>query len=221
MPLAIPAATVVIIRQSRDDLEVLMLRRNQQLSFAGGLWVFPGGKIEPHELANHNEEVASMLAAIRETKEETGLDISHNKLYKISHWTAPETSRKRFATWFYLTVISPDQSEPVQVDGNEIHEYRWMRPDSAVKEQDAGKLALLPPTYVTLIEMQQHRHAHDIINFYQRRPFTPVLPKSCIIDNKPAILYPDDAGYATANPNTAGRRHRCIKDANIWRYENS
>ena len=36
------AATVLIVRQGADELDVLLLRRNAQLAFAGGALVFPG-----------------------------------------------------------------------------------------------------------------------------------------------------------------------------------
>ena len=40
----IPAATVILLRDSNRGLETLMMRRNSNLSFAEGMWVFPGGK---------------------------------------------------------------------------------------------------------------------------------------------------------------------------------
>ena len=39
----IAAATVVLVRDTAQGLETLMLRRNAKLNFAGGNWVFPGG----------------------------------------------------------------------------------------------------------------------------------------------------------------------------------
>jgi 8-oxo-dGTP pyrophosphatase MutT (NUDIX family) len=44
-PLPIPAATVVLVRDSAEGLETLMLRRNAHGSF-GGMWVFPGGRVD-------------------------------------------------------------------------------------------------------------------------------------------------------------------------------
>ena len=41
----IPAATVLVLRDRDDDLEVLMLRKNSRIAF-GGMWVFPGGRID-------------------------------------------------------------------------------------------------------------------------------------------------------------------------------
>jgi 8-oxo-dGTP pyrophosphatase MutT (NUDIX family) len=39
------AATVVLLRDGDDGLETLMLRKNSRLAF-GGMWVFPGGRID-------------------------------------------------------------------------------------------------------------------------------------------------------------------------------
>ena len=43
------AATVVLIRDGEAGPEVLLLKRNRALMFAGGLWVFPGGAIEAED----------------------------------------------------------------------------------------------------------------------------------------------------------------------------
>jgi 8-oxo-dGTP pyrophosphatase MutT (NUDIX family) len=40
------AATVLLLRESAGDLEVLMMRRGAGLSFMAGMWVFPGGRVD-------------------------------------------------------------------------------------------------------------------------------------------------------------------------------
>ena len=42
----LPAATVVLVRQGDSGIQTLLLRRNSALRFAGGNWVFPGGRID-------------------------------------------------------------------------------------------------------------------------------------------------------------------------------
>jgi 8-oxo-dGTP pyrophosphatase MutT (NUDIX family) len=42
-----PAATVVLLREADGRLEALMMRRGAGLAFMGGMWVFPGGRVEP------------------------------------------------------------------------------------------------------------------------------------------------------------------------------
>jgi 8-oxo-dGTP pyrophosphatase MutT (NUDIX family) len=43
---ALPAATVVVVRDGERELEAYLQCRPQTMGFAGGLWVFPGGRVE-------------------------------------------------------------------------------------------------------------------------------------------------------------------------------
>jgi 8-oxo-dGTP pyrophosphatase MutT (NUDIX family) len=45
------AATVLLLRESGDGLQVLLTKRAAGLSFMGGLWVFPGGRMEASDLS--------------------------------------------------------------------------------------------------------------------------------------------------------------------------
>ena len=40
-----PAATVMLIRDVADGIEVFMLQRTHSAAFAGGMYVFPGGRV--------------------------------------------------------------------------------------------------------------------------------------------------------------------------------
>lgn len=65
-----PAATVMLLRDSHIGLEVFMLRRTSRAAFAGGMYVFPGGRLD------HNDgqgDAAFVVAAIRECFEEAGV----------------------------------------------------------------------------------------------------------------------------------------------------
>jgi 8-oxo-dGTP pyrophosphatase MutT (NUDIX family) len=42
-----PAATVVVLRDGPAGLEVYLQRRTMTMGFAAGLWVFPGGRVDP------------------------------------------------------------------------------------------------------------------------------------------------------------------------------
>ena len=83
----IPAATIIIFRNSPEGgaPQVLMTIRSRTMAFAGGMAVFPGGRVDPSDFAMGEalvatgstaltaEEAAHQIAAIRETLEETGL----------------------------------------------------------------------------------------------------------------------------------------------------
>ncbi len=81
-----PAATVLLLRDGSDGLEVLMTQRTQAASFAASMHVFPGGAFDEADrvaaansalVLSHPEQspnmVAQALAAIRESFEEVGV----------------------------------------------------------------------------------------------------------------------------------------------------
>ncbi|MDC3080181.1 NUDIX hydrolase [Rhodospirillaceae bacterium] len=81
----VPAATVMVLRDTPSGIEVLMVQRTQKADFAGGALLFPGGKVDEddHHLltsklcdfseAIDNELRALRIAGAREIFEEAGL----------------------------------------------------------------------------------------------------------------------------------------------------
>jgi recombination protein RecT len=77
------AATVLLLRDTPDGLEVLMTRRSASASFVPGAFVFPGGGIDAadgccHAIAQRratqdDEALTEAVAAIRESFEELGV----------------------------------------------------------------------------------------------------------------------------------------------------
>ena len=97
----VPAATVVVIRETanKTDLEVLLLRRNSKLIFHGGHWVFPGGRVDAADFDSDDQSLeyqAALRAAVRETKEEAGIDLDIELLVHTAHWTTPPKLPRRF-----------------------------------------------------------------------------------------------------------------------------
>jgi 8-oxo-dGTP pyrophosphatase MutT (NUDIX family) len=81
-----PAATIVLLRDGPDGLEVFMVVRHHAIDFASGALVFPGGRVDDNDFALAGntalcpnpdglatEAMAFRLAAIRETFEECGV----------------------------------------------------------------------------------------------------------------------------------------------------
>jgi 8-oxo-dGTP pyrophosphatase MutT (NUDIX family) len=76
---ALPAASVLLLREGPDGTEVLMLRRHAKSSFVPNAWVFPGGVTDPidrelaTELSGGSLLDTMRLTAVRELFEESGI----------------------------------------------------------------------------------------------------------------------------------------------------
>ncbi len=82
-----PAATVLLMRDSPEGIEVLMTRRSLTASFAPGAYVFPGGGIDALDATSHAHaqrrhtqsdlHLTQAIAAIRESFEELGILLAY------------------------------------------------------------------------------------------------------------------------------------------------
>jgi 8-oxo-dGTP pyrophosphatase MutT (NUDIX family) len=216
--IAHPAATVVLLRQGDHACEVLLVRRSAQLSFHGGAWVFPGGRIDPADYALGGDDVvaAARNAAVREAREEAGLALSPEALVLVSRWITPTPLPKRFDTWFFAGL---GDEAPIEVDGAEIHDHRWIAPAAALAAQRAGEIELPPPTFVTIIRLAEHRCAADALAAFARGPVQTFKPRLCPIEGGAVTLYAGDAGYDDGEVEREGPRHRLWILESGWRYE--
>lgn len=223
-PEAVPAATVVVLRDTREGPEVLMLRRDAGLSFAGGMWVFPGGRIDPedrHPGDLDDPEPAARRAAVREAREEAGIVVEEPALRRWSHWTPPPRQDKRFTTAFYVAPAR-DASARVVIDDGEIRDHRWVRPARAIELRDAGEVSLAPPTYITLVQLLPHRSAAEVLDAAPGVGAVEHFATRVAITSDGsgwAALYHGDVSYEDdePDPDRPGPRHRLLM-GDRWEY---
>ena len=67
----VPAATLLLLRDGPEGIEVLLTTRHDAAGFAGGATVFPGGKVDAGDRTRGGD--ALRFAGIRETFEECGI----------------------------------------------------------------------------------------------------------------------------------------------------
>lgn len=213
-----PAATVVVLRDHQQQLEVLLVQRSST-GFASGAWVFPGGAVDAVELAGQSAAEAACAAAVRECAEETGLTLATEALQPIAHWLTPEGAPKRFATHFFAA--RAPRSQAVVVDGGEITDHRWASAPALLAEHRQGALSLMPPTYVTLLQLSQWCDTGSALAGFARQGVPSFLPRMIARGDAFYFLYQGDAGYEASEPELPGARHRSVMDAAGCRYERS
>lgn len=223
-----PSATLILLRQTGTGMETLLLKRNKEMAF-GSAWVFPGGKIDPEDylqvslaqqtqsltaidatLHDHAEITAAFHAAVRESKEEAGVDMQAQDLVLMSCWTTPILGdRPRFRTWFFVGEIG---NQPIVVDGNEMIDYRWIQVKDAIDITVVRELGMLPPTYNTLIEINQYANVKSTLAHLRKKKLQIYNPKLVACEGGYVSLYEGDAGYEIADLSAPGPRHRLMVD---------
>jgi 8-oxo-dGTP pyrophosphatase MutT (NUDIX family) len=221
---AVPAATVVLLRDTDAGLEVLLLRRDSRLAFAGGMWVFPGGRVDVEDFPPGSDtddadalERAARNAAVREAKEEANLDVDGDALVWFAHWTPPPREARRFATWFFLGA-APVGS--VVIDDGEIRDHRWMRPGDALAQRDAGQIELIAPTWMTLHWLTEHSDVASTIAHARAAPPTLYATRIGRIEGGRAAMWDGDVGYDDGDTTKPGPRHRLLMHRDApWIFE--
>jgi len=212
----VPAATVVLVRDAPGGLDTLMLHKNSKLAF-GGMWVFPGGRIDAEDLEGAPDaETAARRAAVREAREEADLQVAVEDLAWIAHWTPPAITPRRFATWFF---VGPAPDGVVTIDGGEIHDSAWMRPGDALVRRDAGEVELAPPTWMTLHYLAQFADVAALMDDARVRVPDVYLTVIARTDAGMVAMWEGDAGYDANDPTIDGPRHRLHMSAAAWRLE--
>jgi 8-oxo-dGTP pyrophosphatase MutT (NUDIX family) len=214
---AIPAATVVLARDADAGVEVLMLHRVSKVAF-GGMWVFPGGRVDDGDRQPGDDEAAAARrAAAREAMEECGLAVEPGDLVPFAHWVPPAITPRRFSTHFFLARASDGD---VVVDGGEIHEHEWLAAGEVLARRDRGEVDLAPPTWVTLHDLAAHATVDDaLVAAAARDPLPHYVTRWVTIDDGAVAMWAGDAGYDAGDPDVPGGRHRLWMVRGGWRLE--
>lgn len=119
MPQLYPEATVggLVVNPNGEVLIVRSSKWNNKFRV-------PGGHVELGERAED--------AIKREVKEETGLNVEPVKLLLIHQAIYPEDYHKH-EHFIFMDYICQTKSSEVKLDGRELQEYVWMKPEEALK----------------------------------------------------------------------------------------
>ena len=226
---ATPAATVVALRDGGGGVEALLLQRVRSGAFKG-MWVFPGGKVERGDTAAPvrrpedpegpagAEVAAARRAAAREAAEEAGLVLDPAALVAHAFWLPPPEAPRRFATWFFVAEATAEAA--VVVERAEVSEHRWVRPADALAERDAGRLALAPPTWVTLWQLREATDPAGAVRAAIDLCPGRFVTRLATAGEDSALLWEGDAGYEDGVLDRPGPRRRLwVSESAPWRAE--
>ena len=112
-----------IILLNPDEDKILILKRANYIKMWRGMWGFPGGHVDKKD-KNPKE------AAIRELKEETGIELSWNEFYKLKEYDKIKHNSDNSISYYYITTLESD----VDIKLSKEHSnYEWFNEKSEKK----------------------------------------------------------------------------------------
>lgn len=182
---ALPAASVILVRDGVDGVESYLLHRHGRMAFAPNKVVFPGGRVD---FADGHGSEAVRTCALRETLEETGVALVDGDLLPWAHWTTPEAEPRRYDTHFFLAVL-PSGQVARDISG-ETDAAEWTGPAAALTAADEGAISLMPPTRSILLELADVQSVADLVDLAADRVVVEVLPKLIKVGEAWQFSYP-------------------------------
>ena len=167
-----PAASVVLCRDGAAGLETYLLHRHARMAFAASMAVFPGGGLDPVDAVAADQLLA---CGLRETQEETGVELNAEDVVRWAHWITPVVQPLRYDTTFFLAALPPGQT--AEDLSTETERAEWTTPAAAVADHAAGRLALMPPTLSILVELSGPATVAEALDLARDRVIETVLPE--------------------------------------------
>jgi 8-oxo-dGTP pyrophosphatase MutT (NUDIX family) len=201
--LARPASTVIVLRAGAP-FELLMVRRNANMAFMAGSYVFPGGRVDdadrpaPGDVLpaavftdlTDEDEAAYRQAAVRELMEEANVRIGTADLEPFAHWVTPEFETRRYDTRFFLARM-PD-GQHARHDAAENTALDWLSPQEAIARFQRKELLLPPPTWTTIRQLERRSSIDDVFAWARGRTIVRVMPGFVKDEATTMLMLPGD-----------------------------
>ena len=103
-----------------------------------------------------------------------GLVLRSDLLGAWSGWCTPEFEPRRFRTWFFVAALPPGQR--TRDVSSESSSVTWLPALAACDAVDEQELGMMPPTYVTCLEVGQYADPDAVLAAATRRDLTMFTP---------------------------------------------
>ena len=193
----VPAATVLLLRDRPDGLEVFMVVRHHEIDFASGALVFPGGKADPQDFEVELRELseggnpddklfAAEVSALRETFEECGILLANEsatgKMIDGVKLASLQKHRKPIVDGEMTFAQLLRQEGLILQCGSLAHFAHWITPDMMPKRFDTHFFAAVAP--------EDHLALHDGYESVDSVWIRPAVALAEAEEGKRTIIFP-------------------------------
>lgn len=162
----------------------------------------------------YRQQLATGAIALSEIAAREQVRLALDELAYFAHWVTPEIETRRFDTRFFVAAVPPNQ-EAAHDEGETTH-GEWMRPGDAIARCLRDEIALPPPTWTTLRQLEAFATVADVMTWARTREVPRVQPGFIQDGSRRIVLLPGDpevekiAGFEA-------RETRFILESGRWR----
>jgi len=104
-------------------------------------------------------------------------------------WLTPVFEPKRYRTWFFVALLPSGQvTRDVSSESSSV---AWIPARVAAEQADTGELALMPPTYLTSMEVGEHSSPEEVLAVAASRSVEMFTPSVEPLDEGWTLSMPD------------------------------
>lgn len=119
-----------------------------------------------------------------------GLVLRTDLLGIWSGWLTPVFEPKRYRTWFFVARLPEGQrTRDVSTESSEVV---WLPAAAAAEQADRGELAMLPPTYLTCLEIGTHADLDEVMAASVERTVEMFMPEVEPLGDGFTLSMPDE-----------------------------
>ncbi len=171
----------MLIALRRDGSPVTIRTDEERTRFCGYRRALNKGAMKFHEMLEKEDLVLPL-----------------DRLHYFSHWITPEPLPLRYDVRFFVAEAPADQA--VAHDGVELTEHLWMRPSVALEEYEKGRIGMVLPQIMTLVEISRFRTVEEAVAAAKKRQVPANLTKIRRIDGADVEVMPDGTVFDRRPP---------------------
>jgi len=132
----------------------------------------------------------------------------------FAHWVTPDIEPRRFDAYFFLAV--EPEAQDASHCGRETSAGVWMRPADAIARCRAGEIALPPPTWTTLRQLEPFGSVDEAMAWARSTTVPRIQPGFGFQGTTRIVTLPGDSALAPV-PGFAAKETRFALENGRWR----
>jgi 8-oxo-dGTP pyrophosphatase MutT (NUDIX family) len=126
-----------------------------------------------------------------------GLVLRSDLLGAWSGWLTPEFEPRRYRTWFFVAALPEGQlTRDVSSESSAV---AWLPLPDALARADAGEVTMMPPTYLTCLDVARHGAPADVLAEAAGRKVTMFMPEVVTVDGESTLSVPPGSDVLLAD----------------------